>query len=397
MSDGIPDLLQGWNKNPNPNPSPPIKGCIPLKLVGPAEQQAAKLALIESMGNKPWPQIVEEMAGWQRNTPVRQEAVSLVGKTWKPGSTIGVYFMDGTPLQRDKCRHWAETWLEFANLHFGWDAVSPEIQVSFRPGMSYSLLGTDCLSVRHGPTLQLGWVTDQSDDVSDRAVILHEFGHAIGLGHEQSHPDHDIAWNKEAAEAYYRLNQGWDAHTVEANVFEVYSSSQVETTAYDRTSIMQYPVPDELTTDGRGIGFNSELSAYDKEHISTIYPGVWTPPAPSGAGPAPVVDLFPPPDVLVPMDLVGTITRATATAGQPARWAIQVVQPTRVKITVKIGDAFGQTPVMVGKSPDGPAFVIALKDMSAVLDFAPGQYELDLYHPMASSAVKAGAKAETVP
>jgi serralysin len=65
-------------------------------------------------------------------------------------------------------------------------------------------------------------VTDDSDDVSDRAVILHEFGHMLGLGHEQSHPDQDIRWDREKALRYYMQTQGWSAQMVVDNVFVVF-------------------------------------------------------------------------------------------------------------------------------------------------------------------------------
>ena len=41
---------------------------------------------------------------------------------------------------------------------------------------------------------------------------------------------------------------------------------------HDPLSIMHYPVPAEVTRDGRGIGYNTELSQGDIDFIKTIYP-----------------------------------------------------------------------------------------------------------------------------
>jgi hypothetical protein len=370
-----------------------IKGCIPLRLRSDQLEGAARQALVEwRQGNKPWPTILDELLStrWS-NAPLRQEAVSLVGKNWRPTSTIGVRFLDGSPMQRKKCQQYAEQWLDYANLSMAWGVSRGEIIVSFAPGPSYSLIGTDCLAVTHGATLQLGWVTDTSDEASDRAVILHEFGHALGLGHEQSHPMADIQWDRARAEAYYRLNQGWDEKTIELNVFDVYGHDQVEHTPYDRTSVMQYPVPAELTLDGQGIGFNSTLSDYDQQHVAALYPGKVSPRNP--VPPLPSADEFPAPNTVVGLDLAGTIARARAFPGQPARWQMQVLKRGRITLQFKVGDVYGRSPIVVGKSSDGPAFPIALVNGFATLDFDPGEYELALYHPMPNETVLAGAKA----
>lgn len=368
------------------------QGCIPVKLRENLLEPAAKQALIEWMqGNKPWPVILSQYLGQRWSAPLKQEAVSLVGKTWRPGSTVGVKFLDGSASQRRKVQHWAEHWLEFANLNFRFGAPNGEIAITFRPGGSYSLIGTDAMAVTYGPTMQFGWVTDDSGDESDRAVILHEFGHALGLGHEQAHPNSDIHWDRAKADSYYRLTQGWDERTVEVNVFETYSLTAVESTPYDRTSIMQYPVPAELTADGRGIGWNTELAYYDKAHVASIYPGRYTP------LPATTEETneaaFPPQDALVALDTQGTIARAAATPGQPARWRMQLQQPARITLQFKVADSFGRGPIVLGKSSDGPPFAVTLDNGYATLDFQPGDYELALYHPMASEAVRAGARA----
>ena len=55
---------------------------------------------------------------------------------------------------------------------------------------SWSCVGTDIMKVEpSSPTMNLSWVSDTEDtDDTEQGVILHEFGHTIGLGHEHQSP-----------------------------------------------------------------------------------------------------------------------------------------------------------------------------------------------------------------
>jgi hypothetical protein len=103
--------------------------------------------------------------------------------------------------------------------------------------------------------------------------VLHEFGHAIGLGHEHESPTaSSIPWDKEAVYAYYLRTQGWDRHQVDVQVLDRYSVTGTNYTAFDPESIMLYPIPDELTIGSYSVGFNTQLSATDKAFMASQYP-----------------------------------------------------------------------------------------------------------------------------
>ena len=101
-----------------------------------------------------------------------------------------------------------------------------------------------------------------------------EFGHALGCIHEQASPAADIHWNKEATYRYYETTQGWSKEDVDQQVFEKYSTPTTQFTAWDKNSIMQYPIPAGLTTDGVQVGWNKDLTDTDKQFIKSKYPGV---------------------------------------------------------------------------------------------------------------------------
>ncbi len=205
----------------------------------------------------------------------RVRAVSPKRKQWVNGSTITIRFMGGTQQQQDMVMQFAPQWTEHANLHFEFTSdPRAKIRVSFDANDgAWSYVGTDNLSIPlHAATLNLGW--------QDEAVILHEFGHMIGLGHEHQNPDGGIEWNEEAV---IRDLSGppnfWDEATIRHNVLNKYSADQVNGTDFDPESIMLYAFPDSWTENIGGTRENDELSILDRLFVKSeeMYPGRKTP------------------------------------------------------------------------------------------------------------------------
>jgi Astacin (Peptidase family M12A) len=102
----------------------------------------------------------------------------------------------GTTLQQNKVKRIVEEWQKYANITFkylGNDSQDATIRIQFDPNSgSWSYTGHTIQNVAPElPTMNLGIVTNSADDsAQDRGSILHEFGHVLGLHHDQVSPIH---------------------------------------------------------------------------------------------------------------------------------------------------------------------------------------------------------------
>jgi len=167
------------------------------------------------------------------------------------------------------------TTADTANLRFAFvDQGRADIRISFVAGNgSWSTIGTVARQVdRTEPTMNYGWLTDESPEDTLRRVVLHEFGHAVGLIHEHQNPRDAIDWNREAVIAdLSRPPNSWDLEKIERNMFAAYEPQAVEATDTDPLSIMMYPIPRSWTNDGFSAGLNGALSAKDHQLIQQVY------------------------------------------------------------------------------------------------------------------------------
>lgn len=104
-----------------------------------------------------------------------------------------------------------------------------------------------------------------------RGTTIHEFGHALGLLHEQSYPG-GIKWNRDTVYKYYARTQKWDKATVDFNVLEASDFFYTNGTSYDPKSIMHYAVHSWQTLDGYSVSKNYDFSDGDKMIIAALYP-----------------------------------------------------------------------------------------------------------------------------
>ncbi len=252
----------------------------------------------------------EKSAFWQQEDTVYQEA--------SPGDgvVLTVRFMNGTPLQKAAVRKFAPRWAQHAELRFIFieENLPSDIRVRFekRGVRSASLVGNAANNYKGKPTLWLGAgygrqnpeePLDSNPEVPPSGTILHEFGHALGLLHEQSNPSavlqdifdtsliRDMVTRRKMTDPKLKGQALTDAVNLElcqnygaiggvtedmckqygvTSILERDGWTQTNYTEFDSESIMLYY---DLPLKGGGLTeTNYHLSTTDKEFIGSLYP-----------------------------------------------------------------------------------------------------------------------------
>ena len=102
-------------------------------------------------------------------------------------------------------------------------------------------------------------------------VVLHEFGHLIGLVHEQQNPNGKIAWDREAVLKFGKT-QGWTDQQTETYILYTEKTENINGSTFDPLSIMLYPYAAELTMNKIAINMSTRLSGKDVLWICKTYP-----------------------------------------------------------------------------------------------------------------------------
>ncbi len=204
---------------------------------------------------------------------------------WIPEKTIRVKFLDGDGFIQAKVKEFAVQWNKYSSVKFKFvNSGNAEIRISFKGIGSWSLIGNSSVSYSvniktgvvfksgNGVSMNFGWFNSNTPDMEFSRVVLHEFGHALGLIHEHQSPAAGIPWDKKAVYAYYKSSQNWTTAQVDRNIFYRYSKSKITNSKYDKLSIMHYAFPAILLTNPSAeIGWNTVLSKQDISFIIKYY------------------------------------------------------------------------------------------------------------------------------
>jgi hypothetical protein len=201
-------------------------------------------------------------------------------KKWPKGATLKCRFLDGGQKMRKKVQVVAHQWEQYADIKFKFVASGPaEIRVSFHADTgSWSAVGRDALNQQyfplHQPTMNYGWLRDNTDDNEYSRVVLHEFGHAVSCIHEHQSPTFTRVWDKQAVMQYFQGPPNfWTPADIQHNVLSKYSPQGLSATKYDPKSIMLYSFDGGLFSDGLGpTNSNVKLSQEDVKMIKAMYP-----------------------------------------------------------------------------------------------------------------------------
>jgi serralysin len=202
------------------------------------------------------------------------KAFGALGSFWKNKNAFTVKFMSGTPALHQKVMTQVLGWTRVCNVNFTQvTSGSSDFRVDFSPSDGHwSYIGNVCSQIPPGrKTMNLA-INESSPADDVQRVVLHEFGHALGLMHEHQHRKSPIVWNEPAVIAYYAGPPNkWDEKKTRANVIKKYSGPISGTAGGDVKSIMHYPVPKQLTLNNVSIGWNRAISTTDAKFMASMY------------------------------------------------------------------------------------------------------------------------------
>ncbi len=201
---------------------------------------------------------------------------------WLPNDEITVSFLNGNSAIQKKVRDAAMSILEEskANIRFKFvdDNEHAQVRIYFGVG-TVSQVGTGLLNftneVAEGANLTF---LDTNADGLANWMILHEFGHVLGMVHEIFHPFKPFEINYGEMWKYYRdrLGSGLSdkeyQQVFEANIGSRFLPNELQYFDFDKDSIMMYEVPASCNSQGIDYAQPGQLSDTDIELLKVFYP-----------------------------------------------------------------------------------------------------------------------------
>lgn len=194
---------------------------------------------------------------------------------WNPGDSIGVSFVNGSEKLLQRVEEVIKIWEQYANIHFDFSSTDPIIKIKFESSSNDSKIGTEYLNFKDkNVNMNFALLNPNSSDEDVHKIILHEFGHALGLVHEHFNPVCLECFDVNAVMNHFKKNVGLNEADIKNNVLRKYVVNQFMFSEFDPHSIMIYDIPSSCMKDGRSFKQPFELSDIDKKFISEIYPNI---------------------------------------------------------------------------------------------------------------------------
>jgi serralysin len=210
--------------------------------------------------------------GRDGSPPYGNKALVDADLRWKK-NTLLVQFLSGSTRLNNRVLTTAQEWSRHCGIVFQPTTEKGDIRIDYKANGHWSHLGSYAARINpNRQTMNLQFSDSVGSDEL-RRVVLHEFGHALGMVHEHKREDTGIVWNEEEVYRYYSGSPNyWSHDQITEQVLKPTKVARPIMSPYDPQSIMHYPVPRRLLKAGKEIGWNRDLTASDKKVIGQAYP-----------------------------------------------------------------------------------------------------------------------------
>ena len=195
---------------------------------------------------------------------------------WPTGQVITVGFLNGTTEQKVTVLSIAKEWEKHGNILFeaeDYEKAMVRIMFAFGPA-NFTYIGNDILKVDSGDfTMQLDQSIFGKNRSQLRKVVLHQFGHVLGMVHEFNPPGQGALWDKAEVSKDFR-KAGWSANDIQLNLFGLYTHRITNGWFFDRASIMHLSIALRHLNGGTPAFYNDNISEGDIAWIASRYPFV---------------------------------------------------------------------------------------------------------------------------
>ncbi len=277
------------------------------------------------------------------------KAIVALQKRWSK-DVLRIRFLNGHNNDwgrslHDKVKSISTEWCEYANRKFEFVTQGPaDIKINFEGRISRfdSFVGTDASSV--DTSMNLIFLKNQSSiysadrDRGYRYLILHEFGHALGLLHEHQRPN-NIVWMERPLYDFAWQKWRWKPEVVDQQILTPQDSRGTGGTAFDVASVMMYDYPPGLAFYQKE-GAPPKTPDYDRPFSSTRRPAL------SPLDKIAVAEAYPLPGSLLNLETFvpgdPTYNGKIAAAGQVARFRLRCPEAGKYRVRVE-----GRMPALI--------------------------------------------------
>lgn len=187
---------------------------------------------------------------------------------WNNGQNIKIKFLNGSKALQQRVKSIAKQWEKYANIHFDFiDTEGSYVRLQFNDlGFISSFPGSLSIRIPQSELTAIMDSTAMNYPQLFKGLVLHLFGHILGLNDEVGLPKDGNEFNIDTLKAMFTNEDNRNAY------LDKYSINRLNSIKYDSQSIMLTCLPKYIASNYPIKKWNIKISESDKKLISLWYP-----------------------------------------------------------------------------------------------------------------------------